>query len=407
MKINLPSLRTQFIFLLQLVLILSVLFYRYFFIQNFKEYKDQVRSDVFEEKIDEIYTDYNKVIPRELQDEFKEDVEFLLTREKERSIATDFFRREIELYSIYILAFIIIAVFFFSLFTMKVITRPLERLQTATARLSRGELNIHVAESPYSPLNDLIKSFNRMVKDLVVVREKLIAAEKETLWREMARVMAHEIKNPLTPLQLTTERLEIKLSQSPEAVLQILPKSLKIIQEEITSLKHLTVEFSQFARMPEPHPEELSINELISEVVKAYDDKAEFILDTDPDTGTIHADKFQIRQALVNLIQNALQACKSDPQVRITTRLQNDHVCITIADNGKGIPDEDMEKIFEPYFSTRKKGTGLGLPIVKRIIEQHGGTLSVNSIPGEGTTIIIFLPGNSVQSPDNNSLREE
>ena len=393
MKIKLPSIRIQFLILVQFLLIFSVLFYRFYFIQNFDRYEETINSLDFEGTLNNVYQNNKEFIPEIQFTDFKQDFENLHRNIKERQFAADSFRNEMELYSIYILTFIIIFVFLFTIFTFKLITGPLERLQSATQKLSKGNLSIQIPESRYSPLNELILSFNSMVNELDQTRSKLIATEKDAVWREMARAMAHEIKNPLTPLQLTSERLEMKYLESHDEALKILPRSLEIIKEEISNLKRLTVEFTKFARLPKAEPEEFKLSECILDIIKSYENDANIQFKTDYPQETIYADKFQLRQVLVNIIQNGIQACDENPEITIYVEEKNKgYISINVTDNGKGIPEKEIPMIFEPYYSKRKKGTGLGLAIVKKIIEQHGGDMSVDSTVNDGSTFCINLP---------------
>ena len=347
----------------------------------------------FEGTLNNVYQNNKEFIPEIQFTDFKQDFENLHRNIKERQFAADSFRNEMELYSIYILTFIIIFVFLFTIFTFKLITGPLERLQSATQKLSKGNLSIQIPESRYSPLNELILSFNSMVNELDQTRSKLIATEKDAVWREMARAMAHEIKNPLTPLQLTSERLEMKYLESHDEALKILPRSLEIIKEEISNLKRLTVEFTKFARLPKAEPEEFKLSECILDIIKSYENDANIQFKTDYPQETIYADKFQLRQVLVNIIQNGIQACDENPEITIYVEEKNKgYISINVTDNGKGIPEKEIPMIFEPYYSKRKKGTGLGLAIVKKIIEQHGGDMSVDSTVNVGSTFCINLP---------------
>jgi len=392
MKFRLPSIKIQFLFIVQFVLILSVLFYRLYFIQNFEQYENQIANLGVEDRLRSIYQNYRDQIAPEYLDDFKMDIDTLLGITTLSKWGASNFESEMELYSLYILISIIIAVFLFTIFTFKLITRPLEKLQYATQALSRGDLNVNVPESKYSPLNELIVSFNSMVKELEASRDQLISAEKETIWREMARVMAHEIKNPLTPLQLTAERLESKLLESTDAVVRILPRSLEVIKEEIAGLKRLTVEFSEFARLPESLPSNFDLVKLVKEVVAPYQSNANINF-KDKEELHIFADRFQIKQVLVNLIQNSIHASETTPEISIHTGTGADQlIWLTVSDCGKGIPEEDIPRIFEPYFSKRKKGTGLGLAIVKKIVEHHNGVISVTSRVNEGTSFMIKLP---------------
>jgi len=391
MKLKFPSLRIQFILLLLLMLVNSVIFYRYFFLKSYEKYESQIQSLEIENHLNSLYQKYDGEIQENLKVELKSDIEQLIAKEKQRSLFSKFFKNDITLYSIFILTFILGVVFILSLISFSLITRPLRRLQNATRELSKGNLDICIAESRLSPLNNLIRSFNQMATDLVNSRKQLIQAEKEVVWREMARVMAHEIKNPLTPIQLSAERLENKFRESSKDFASVLDGSIAIIKEEIGNLFKLVTEFSLFAKLPKSEPTQFNISQLIEETITPYQDnvtitfQSRFLED-------VYADKFQFKQVLTNLIQNSIQSCRYNPQINIDLSQREDKVLIQISDNGKGIAKGDLNKIFDPYFSSKKKGTGLGLAIVKRIIEQHNGEISVKSKIEKGTEITIAIP---------------
>ena len=291
-------------------------------------------------------------------------------------------------------SFLAVLILFFIMFNL--VSRPLKRLQTGTEELSKGNWSINVKESNFSPLNDLIVSFNKMTSELESSRKKLIQAEKELIWREMARVMAHEIKNPLTPIRLALERIQSKKEGTTEEFQIALESGALIIHEEIDSLRNLATEFSEFARMPEARISPHNLNEQIQDIILPYQNQAAFELDLSGNLPQFYADKTQIKQVFVNIIQNAIQSSGEECTIRISTRAFNGSVDISISDNGSGISIEDRKKIFEPYFSKRKKGTGLGLAIVKRIIQQHEGTIEVKSEKGNGTTFTLTFPNHEL-----------
>ena len=392
MKLRAPSILTQLIILVLFIMISSAGFYRYFFMESFQDYRSRVAALEFDTQINNLYQDYRANIDSSAATEFRSDVEAILMNEKQRSLASKFFQRELGLYSVFILTFIIVITFLFAILSVKAITRPIARLQEATRELSQGNLSVKVRPSRYSPLNDLIHSFNGMVKELAVNRNKLVQAEKDAAWRDVARVMAHEIKNPLTPIQLTTERMEYKYLQSTDSLAKIFPESIRVIKEEVSNLKKLTVEFSQFARLPKSQYSSFELNSFIREIVVPYCDQADLQLELDSHIDEIVADKFQLKQVLVNLIQNGIQACEEDAKLRVQTTLHQSEIKIEISDTGKGIRPDDLPKIFDPYFSKREKGTGLGLAIVKRIIDQHSGNIDVRSEVGQGTTFTLVIP---------------
>ena len=210
----------------------------------------------------------------------------------------------------------------------------------------------------------------------------------------MARAMAHEIKNPLTPIRLAAQRLEMKYHEKAENLPEILEKSLRIVNEEVDNLQALVTAFSGFAKMPEAQFDNYDLNQQLRDISEQYSDDARIDLRLDKNLNEIFADTMQMKQVLVNLIQNAIQACETDPHIEVSTSVQNQACTIGIKDYGKGISEADLSKIFEPYFTTKKKGTGLGLAITRRIIRQHGGDIKATSSLGQGSTFIISFPCN-------------
>jgi nitrogen fixation/metabolism regulation signal transduction histidine kinase len=229
----------------------------------------------------------------------------------------------------------------------------------------------------------------------------LIQAQRDAAWGEVARRLAHEIKNPLTPIQLSAERLRHKyLATMPAEDAEVLDRSTHTIVQQVEAMKEMVKAFSDYARPPQIRLDMVGMNRVISEVVELYRTEhrpVTFDLQLDPRTPAIQADAGRLRQVLHNLIKNALEACGRDgAHIRITTRCAEETGCrfveLGVCDDGPGIPEEMLANLFEPYVTSKPKGTGLGLAIVKKIVEEHGGMLWVENMPEGGACIIIRLP---------------
>lgn len=224
----------------------------------------------------------------------------------------------------------------------------------------------------------------------------LIQAQRDAAWGEVARRLAHEIKNPLTPIQLSAERLEHKLaSKLPEADAEILRRSTNTIVAQVNALKGMVDDFSIYSRSSQLTAVPVSINELVRDVLVLYESmQVEFDARLGADVPIVQADPALLRQVLHNLIQNALDALagQASPRITIATARAAGHVVLSIADNGTGIADGMLARIFEPYITTKPKGTGLGLAIVKKIIEEHHGRVTVENVKPQGASVSITLP---------------
>lgn len=270
------------------------------------------------------------------------------------------------------------------------ITAPLQDLEEGARRIAQGDWQHRVPIRSQDEIGAVGSAFNTMVEDLRRQQEQVIALEKMAAWREIARVLAHEIKNPLTPIQLMAQQMLDEYRGADENYRATLRESSSIINDEIEKLRRLVREFSDFARMPELHPAPAQLNDLVAEIARLYPQRA-VKTELDHNLPIVIFDWEALRRVLLNLIENALQ---SSPQAEVTisTRRHENHVEINVADTGSGIPAENLSRIFEPYFSTKKSGMGLGLAIVKRIIEEHRGTIQVTSTPGKGTRFQFNLP---------------
>ena len=224
----------------------------------------------------------------------------------------------------------------------------------------------------------------------------LIDAERNAAWSEVARRLAHEIKNPLTPIQLSAERIARKLGGRLEAAdAEFLTRATQTIVNQVAAMKSMVDAFAGYARMPRARLEALDINALVHEVLALYDARALGLhLELDPGLPRISGDSTLLRQVIHNLLQNAQDALTEhpQPQVEISTRRLNQTVCLTVMDNGAGFPEHLMTRLFEPYATTKAKGTGLGLAIVKKIIEEHQGRIHIENRKTGGAAIHIALP---------------
>jgi len=235
----------------------------------------------------------------------------------------------------------------------------------------------------------------------------LIRAQKVAAWREVARRLAHEIKNPLTPIQLSAERLARHFSGAPPQAKAIVDECTTTIVGEVESLKMLVDEFSQFARMPSPRTVPTDLGEFISQTVALYNGIfTDISIEQRFATGVplVRLDVEQMRRVIINLVDNAVEALGGataaprpggePPTIEIATHHDpsNGVVRVTVIDNGPGIPAEDRDKLFMPYYSTKRRGSGLGLAIVRRIVAEHGGSIEVGDNVPQGSRFVIELP---------------
>jgi nitrogen fixation/metabolism regulation signal transduction histidine kinase len=274
------------------------------------------------------------------------------------------------------------------------ISDPIKNLVSGMQRVATGDLSYRVQPQAKDEIKFLIESFNKMTDDLKNSQEKLVQAERLAAWQGVARRVSHEIKNTLTPIQLSLRRLSNQLYPENE---NIRDEALITIQEEVESLKRLAEEFTQFARMPQMSPQKENLNEIIQSLVTLIEAEPHGVsikLDLDPNFPFLNLDRDHIRRALHNLIKNSIEASKPGSSISIETKqLFSDERKgkIEIRDHGTGMKPDVLAKIFEPYFTTKQRGMGLGLSIVKRIIEDHNGKIEIKSSYGKGTQVTIYL----------------
>ena len=278
------------------------------------------------------------------------------------------------------------------------IADPVNRLQRATARLARGDLDARVAVTSSDELRRLVEAFNSMAAELQRQQGALERTHRLEAWADMARQVAHEIKNPLTPVQLSAEHLRRVHADRGKPLSPVLEECVDSILGQVRLLRQIAAEFSSFASSPTPRPVATSPAELVAEVVEPYragmPAGMSLAVDVPRDLPPFDVDRSLVGRALTNMIENALHAMPRGGSLQIGGRLSDDGraIRLEIRDTGVGMDRASLDRIFEPYFSTKAVGTGLGLTIAKRNIEIHGGTIAVDSSPGRGTTVQVEIP---------------
>jgi signal transduction histidine kinase len=279
------------------------------------------------------------------------------------------------------------------------ISFPLVLIQQQMAQTTIGKKNEPIQWSRRDEIGELVIQYNQMIDQLEESAQKLAKSEREGAWRDIARQIAHEIKNPLTPMKLSIQHLERAWNDQSPKLPETFKRVTKTLITQIDSLSELATGFSSFAKMPAPNYEQIDVKDLVEQVVhlqeQYFDGKIEINV---PDDTYVEFDKGYLNRSLVNLVKNATQAIPEEVGglIQVMAFLKDDQLVIHVQDNGCGISSEQAEKIFTPYFSTKVIGMGLGLPIVKSMIESGGGTIDFESEPGKGTLFIIVLP--AVQS---------
>jgi nitrogen fixation/metabolism regulation signal transduction histidine kinase len=299
-------------------------------------------------------------------------------------------------------------VFFFPTLLMTVIiaisftrrvTHPIVELTEATRRVAEGDFSIQILTRRSDELGLLIRSFNAMVQDLEKSRAALVKSEKISIWQNMAQQLAHEIKNPLTPIKLSAERVLRRWRNEPETISEILENSMLAIIQETEGLSTLLNEFRILSKPLEPSQSWTSLRETVEALTASYSSSypgVQFDI-THVQAGIfIKIDKHRLSQILTNIVINAIDAMDGSGSIELRTDLvkkrEINYCRLSIKDSGKGISEQENQFVFTPYFTTKASGTGLGLPIVERIVNDHGGAIWFNSAEGMGTTFFIDLP---------------
>ena len=284
--------------------------------------------------------------------------------------------------------------------TTERVTRPVTQLARGARAVAGGDWSARVEVISNDEIGELAAAFNRMTEQLAEQRDRAIQAERVAAWRELARRLAHELKNPLFPLQITIENLRKARKRSESEFEEVFQESTGTLLAEVGNLKTIIGRFSDFARMPPPKFEAVDLNEIVQNVMRLYDaqlnDESRAKIDAQVSLAElgvrIRADGEQLRRAIGNLVLNAIDAMPNGGMLRLASSRENGHVRLSISDTGTGLTEEECARLFTPYYTTKQHGTGLGLAIVQSVVSDHGGKISVVSSPGNGATFIIELP---------------
>ena len=299
-------------------------------------------------------------------------------------------------------AFIFLIAGLVALFITNRITRSFTFISNRMKQVNLGKINEAIRWKRKDEIGELVEEYNKMVAKLDDSAIALAKSEREGAWREMARQVAHEIKNPLTPMKLSLQYLQKAIDNNSSNVMDLTKSVARTLVEQIDHLSQIAGQFSQFANIGNPRNEIFDLNELLNIVTHLHGAEEKLELHWQPHNGAvmINADKTHINRLFTNLIQNAMQAVPEDriPQIDITEKIDNDKVLIVVKDNGNGIPEDMQAKIFTPNFTTKTSGTGLGLAMCKGIVEQSHGRIWFETKEGKGTNFFVELPLSQVNN---------
>ena len=287
-----------------------------------------------------------------------------------------------------------------SLWVSARITRPLEELAEGAREVASGRWDTVIDLRGRDEIGQLASAFNEMTQTLAAQREQLVQTERVAAWRELARRLAHELRNPLFPLQITVENLQKARQLDAKQFLEVFNESTATLKAELANLNTIVGRFSDFSKMPAPHFARVNINEALRNAVRLFEPQfnavgkppviPEYFL-TEP-LPEIDADADLLHRAFQNLVLNALDAMPAGGTLTMRTTEHEGNVRIEVSDTGKGLTPEECSRLFTPYYTTKVQGTGLGLAIIQSVVSDHHGTISVSSDEGHGTTFRIELP---------------
>ncbi len=277
------------------------------------------------------------------------------------------------------------------------IARPVRQLAESAGKVAAGNWDTTVEIPSSDEIGKLARAFNRMTHELVEQRQRLLQAERVAAWRELARRLAHELKNPLFPLQITVENMQRARERYPEQFDEVFREGTSTLLAELANLKQIIGRFSDFAKMPAPEMQPMDFNAMAAETMKLFEAqlanaRVTANLQLDPRLRPIPADHEQMTRVLRNLVLNAVDAMPQGGTLTVRTEsLPGGGVRLEIADTGQGLTPEECDRLFTPYYTTKTHGTGLGLAIVQSVVSDHHGRISVASQPGKGATFRIEL----------------
>jgi len=273
------------------------------------------------------------------------------------------------------------------------LTRPIGLLMEGTERVRAGDMAHRIPRSGSDEFSELIASWNEMTESLGASLDRIRRIERTAAWGEAARRVAHEIKNPLTPIELSLHRVRTRLPEMPETIRGTIDESTRAMLEEVEKLRRLAEEFSAFSRLPSPRPAPCDVGALVRETAALHArDGIEFRFALAQELPIVLVDAFLLRIALGNLVKNACEAVADRGIVSVAASVAGGELAIEVADDGPGIAAENRERIFDPYFTTKARGTGIGLALVERIAVDLGGAATIASTPPPGARFRIAVP---------------
>ena len=310
----------------------------------------------------------------------------------------DYYQTELQNFLIrlaQVYSFMLLVAFAVAYFLSSYITKSLKTISDKLSETSLNQKNEKIVlEANSKEINLLIKAYNAMVDELEQSALKLAQSEREEAWREMAKQVAHEIKNPLTPMRLTVQSFQRKFDANDPNLKQKLNDYSETLIQQIDTMSSVASAFSNFASMPAQQNETLNVVDVVELTLDIFnEDYIQFIADEEEIISKI--DRTQLIRVITNLVKNATQSIPENQETKlvlVNIKRESNHVIITVTDNGIGIASEDLYRIFEPKFTTKSSGMGLGLSIIKNIIENYNGSINFESNTGKGTTFMVSLP---------------
>lgn len=316
-----------------------------------------------------------------------------ISNESNRENRNDATKLIVELLNLYIILFLVAMIIAF--WISNLITKPLQLIADKLPSIRLSEKNEYLHYEYNDEIGNLVKKYNSMLDEIERSTRKLVYEEREAAWTSMAKQIAHELKNPLTPMKLKIQFLQKKIKDGNVDIEKLVLTTSETLVEQINNIDTIASSFSNFAKLHQPKIEEIDWMHLIRNVSGVFENNTIHIrFDSDVPKAIIQCDSNQMISVLNNLVKNAIQSYDdtSDVNIDIHLAIVRNQYCLSIRDNGKGIPEDIADKIYTPNFTTKSSGSGLGLPITKKIIKSFGGELSFHSKVGEGTTFYILLP---------------
>ena len=295
---------------------------------------------------------------------------------------------------LYAYSFVLLMAVVIAFLLSKYITKSLKTISDKinTTRLEKSNEKIEIGDTS-EEINVLVNSYNSMIDELEESAVKLATSEREQAWREMAKQVAHEIKNPLTPMRLTVQNFQRKFDPTDENIHKKVDEYSKTLIQQIDTMSSIASAFSNFAKMPAQQNETLNVVKIVKLALDIFNEEyIEFSSDSEEIIAKF--DRTQLIRVVTNLVKNGIQAIPNnrEPKIKVNVKTENDQVIITVSDNGTGVLEENKLKVFEPKFTTKTSGMGLGLAMVKNIVEMHKGTITFESERNKGTTFKVTIP---------------